>query len=73
MRERGGRTVAKPIKGTERYILQQAITEQVAPGATIYTDDHRGYARLNWMGYTHESVKPSASEYVRGKSLHQRH
>lgn len=32
----------------------------------IATDEHVGYARLNQMGFPHETVQHSAGEYVRG-------
>ena len=35
----------------------------VATGATLYTDEHLGYAGIS--GYTHGTVKHSVGEYVR--------
>jgi len=41
------------------------ITGHVAPGATIYTDEHAGYRDLP---YHHETVCHSAGAYVNGKA-----
>src|ERR1700681_3893516 len=40
MRERGGRTKARPVDGTDAETLCAEIRESVEPGATIYTDEH---------------------------------
>jgi transposase-like protein len=63
MRERGGRTKARPVDGTDAETLCAEIRESVAPGATIYTDEHGGYAALG--GYNHETIVHSAGEYAR--------
>ena len=42
MRERGGRSVAQPIASTDGVTLRIAIEQHVAPGATVYTDEHGG-------------------------------
>jgi transposase-like protein len=65
MRERNGRTVAEPIANTHTESLTKEITSKVAAGSIIYTDDYRGYARMNAMGFAHESVNHSSGEYVR--------
>jgi transposase-like protein len=64
MRERGGRTVARPIDGTDGETLREEIRESVEPGATIHTDEHRGYAGLSG-DYQHETIVHSAGEYAR--------
>src|SRR6202043_3715388 len=64
MRERGGRTVARPVDGTDAETLGMEIREGVEPGATIHTDEHRGYASLD-LDYQHETIVHSAGEYVR--------
>jgi transposase-like protein len=46
MRERGGRTKAMPVHGTDAASLQPAIMAHVTPGSTIHTDEHAGYAGL---------------------------
>ena len=63
MKDRETNTVvATPIEETDRFTLQGFVLGQVAPGAKVYTDDHRGYQGLP----NHESVKHSARQYVDG-------
>src|SRR5579864_5817151 len=64
MRERGGRTVATPIDGTDAETLSMEIRESVEMGATIHTDEHGGYTGLHG-DYQHETIVHSAGEYVR--------
>ena len=63
MRERAGRVKAITITNADRETLHSAINQNVEVGATICTDDHRGYIGLP---YKHETVKHSAKEYVNG-------
>jgi transposase-like protein len=64
MRERGGRTKARPVTGTDAKTLRAEIEASVESGSTIHTDEHGGYVGLG-NGYTHERVNHSAGEYVR--------
>lgn len=66
MRQRGGKTVARTIEGTDRLTMMTEVQKTVKPGSTIYTDDHVSYRRLHRKGYQHESLNHSANEYVRG-------
>ena len=63
MRERGGRVKAIPVDKVDGLTLHEAIKANVAPGSTVYTDDHRGYLGLD-LEYEHGSVKHSAKEFV---------
>ena len=66
IKQRGTKNIkAFPIDATDKVTLQSAIHDNVAIGATIYTDEHRGYVGLDGEYYDHESVKHSVSEYVR--------
>ncbi len=65
MRERGGRTKAKPIASTDITTMRREIGGTVEFGATIYTDEHRSYDRLH-TAYQHGKVRHSAKEYVNG-------
>ena len=65
MRQRGGKTKAAHIKRTDRATMQGMIGRNVAPGAQVYTDDHRSYIGLA-KTYGHEAVKHSVGEYVKG-------
>ena len=63
-RERGGATVAKPVKDADGETAKRFAMETVKAGATIHTDDSRIYRGLP---FRHESVNHSANEYVRGE------
>jgi transposase-like protein len=65
MRERGGRTKAKPVNYTDAATLQTEIRAHVRPDSTIHTDEHRAYHGLSWVYYNHERIDHSAGEYVR--------
>lgn len=66
IKERDGRVKAKSIKDTTSRTLHAEIKRVVCEGATVYTDEHRGYLGLN--DYQHEAVKHSVGEYVRGQA-----
>lgn len=63
IRERTGKVKAAPAKSTEMKEIHQFIKDNVKPGSTIYSDDHKSYIDIE--GYNHESVNHSAKEYVR--------
>jgi transposase-like protein len=65
IRERGGRTKAKPVPGTGAATLQPEIRAAIEPGSTIHSDEWAGYSGLGGKDYTHETVAHSAGEYVR--------
>ena len=54
---------AKVVENTDKPTLQGFVIKHTAPGATVYTDEASAYKGLP---FTHESVKHSVSEYVRG-------
>ena len=56
---------AQVVNGTDAETLQSFVAERAAHGATVYTDDHRGYMGLT---FEHESVKHSVGEYVNGQA-----
>jgi transposase-like protein len=64
MRERGGRTKARPVDGTDAETLGAEIRQSVEVGSIIYTDEHGGYTNLS-SDYAHETIVHSAGEYVR--------
>lgn len=66
MRQRGGKTVARSVGGTDRLTLMTEVQKIVHPGSTIYRDDHASYHRLPRKGYQHEALNHSANEYVKG-------
>ena len=66
MRERGGRTVAKPVDSANVQNLHTAIHTHVEAGATIHTDEAAAYSGLGGLFFRHEKINHGAGEYVRG-------
>jgi transposase-like protein len=65
MRERGGRTVAMPIAGTDAETIQEAILQNIETGSTIHTDEAGAYAGVRSLSFDHDTVNHSQGEYVR--------
>jgi transposase-like protein len=65
MRERGGRTVAMPIEGTDKETIQAAVQRHVEVGSIVDTDESGAYTGIHFLGYTHGTVNHGAGEYVR--------
>ena len=65
IRERGGRTKAKPVAGTNTATLQDMVRSNIEPGSTVYTDEHSAYVGIA-PDYDHASVLHGRGEYVRG-------
>ena len=57
------KVVAKVIEHTDAATLQGFVGERAAPGAKVYSDDASAYEGL---GFDHETVRHSLSEYERG-------
>ena len=68
LRERGGRSIAKSIPSTDQDTLHAEITAHVEPGATVYTDEHKGYDSLEY--YERGHVRHGAGEYVGPGDVH---
>ena len=64
MRQRGSEVRAKVVTGTESAQLHPEIKDNVAPGSTVYTDEHRGYNGL--LGYFRTPVNHSVRVFVQG-------
>ncbi len=56
---------AKVVQATDKDTLQGFVTENTDPDATVYTDEASAYEGLP---RTHEAVKHSVAEYVRGQA-----
>ena len=65
-RSRSGQVKTQAVADTGRITLHSFIRSNVAPGAILYTDEHRSYMGLD--EYQHESIRHSVGEYVRGKA-----
>lgn len=66
MVERGGTFRGKVVPNDKITTLHPIIKENIAPGTTISTDQHRSYKKLNKMGYKHDRVNHDVDEWVRG-------
>ena len=56
---------AKVVQDTKKPTLHGFVSENTAPGATVYTDDALVYETLP---FHHEVVKHSVGEYVKGQA-----
>jgi transposase-like protein len=66
MRERGGKTVAKPVYNADALTIQQAVFQHVQVGTTIHTDEAAVYHALGGLFFGHEAVNHGKGEFVRG-------
>ena len=61
------RVSAAVIQGTAQEDLQGFIEDRVSKGSTVFTDDHKGYAKL-WLDFEHQTVRHSIREFVRSQA-----
>lgn len=76
MIQRNGEVVIQMLPNVQQVTIQPVITEVVAPGTMIYTDEYDIYTRLPEWGYEHKSVNHGAGEYARdedGDGFHEVH
>ena len=59
-----GHVAARRVSQTDASALHGFVREHVAPGSTLYTDEARAYRGM--PEYSHEAVRHSAKEFVRG-------
>lgn len=65
MLQRNGEVVIQMLPNVQQATIQPIITQTIAPGSLIYTDEYDIYQRLADWGYRHKSVNHSAGEYAR--------
>jgi len=65
MRERGGRTIAKPIDAADTANIHTAIHTHIEAGSTLHTDEAKAYSGLVGLFFNHATVNHSAGEYSR--------
>ncbi|MGD2132567.1 MAG: IS1595 family transposase [Maricaulaceae bacterium] len=65
MIERDGDVVTLVVPNARKATLQKLIVENVAPGATIYTDGNYSYAGLAKHGFTHKTIDKDKDGYAR--------
>ena len=61
-----GKIVVRQIDNRDRESLQKLVTDFTAEGATVYTDEARGYRGME--NRTHQAVNHSANKYVMGQA-----
>lgn len=74
--QRDGEVVVRMLPNVQQTTIKPVITQTVAPGSLIYTDEYDIYDRLPEWGYDHKSVNHSAGEYARdedGDGFHEVH
>jgi len=67
IQERGGKVVAQHVEQEDMETLYPLIEKNVEEGSSVYTDEHKVFSQLH-KAFDHESVKHSASEYVKGNA-----
>ena len=67
--ERGGELRAKVVKDTTAKTLHRELNENVAKGANVATDEHRGYLGIGHR-FHHHTVNHSIGEYVKHYFIH---
>jgi transposase-like protein len=74
--QRTGDIVIQMLPNVRQVTIQPVITQTVAAGSLLYTDEYAIYARLTEWGYEHKTVNHSAGEYARdedGDGFHEVH
>ncbi len=67
MKQRGGKIVAQTVKNRSKETLQKIMRKTISQEAVIFTDEAHVYNDLEESFDSHETVKHSAKEYVRGE------
>lgn len=65
MIQRGGELIIRMLANVKQTTIKPIITQMVAQGSLIYTDEYDIYARLQQWGYEHQRVCHSRGEYAR--------
>lgn len=76
MIERGGQVVIKMLADVKQRTIKPLITETIAHGTNVMTDEYDIYAKLRAWGDGHQTVCHSKGEYARdedGDGFHEVH
>src|SRR4051794_4914300 len=63
--QRGGQVVLHMLPNVQQATIKPIISDTVASGALIHTDEYDIYARLPAWGYGHKTVCHASGEYAR--------
>ena len=66
-RSRDSKVKARPVASASQREVEAFASKAVEAGATVYTDDHKGYGGRG-KRYRHETVNHSVGEYVRERA-----
>jgi transposase-like protein len=64
--ERGGRVRTFHVGSADKVTVQKIVTDNVARESRLHTDESKLYVGADALFASHETVKHSAKEYVRG-------
>ncbi len=67
MKQRDGEVRAGVIDNVRIGSIGPIVSQHVAKGSTVYTDEHKGYNNLHY-DYDHQRVNHKKGEYVRGSA-----
>lgn len=70
IRDNNNQVRATPVADTGAQTLTSFVQANVAPGASVVTDEASAYRSLSAKGYIHHTVNHSAGEYVRHYCIH---
>lgn len=70
IRDDNAQVRATPVADTGADTLTGFVQANVAPGASVVTDEASAYRSLSAKGYIHHTVNHSAGEYVRNYCIH---
>ena len=64
LRDKDGFVIAFPVKGNSHRTLQNAVTDWVRNGTTVWSDGEEAYKALPKHGYEHAFVRHGKGQYV---------
>ena len=76
MVQRGGAVVIRMLENVQQATIRPLVTQCVAPGTRVYTDEYDIYHRLPEWGFDHHTVYHGRGEYARdddGDGFHELH
>ncbi len=65
MIEREGQVIIQMLENVQQTTIKPLITEFIAPGSQIYTDEYTIYDKLEQWGYQHKTVCHGKGEYAK--------
>ncbi len=63
--ERGGQVVIRMLSDVKQQTIKPLLTQTIAPGSTLMTDEYDIYSQLIEWGYQHQTVCHGKGEFAR--------